>query len=129
MPDDFQPTVNIYDKDQKLMGEFHQEADSFINIKECRQLDWLNLATVVSEDGNFFEHGGVSYPGILRAFFKNITTFSIQQGGGSITQQLARNLFTEPSDFKLTRKLYETYTAYLLEDRLSKGEILCLYLN
>ena len=54
------------------MGKFSQEADSFMSIRECKKLTLLNQTVVVSEDDSFFEHGGVSYKGILRALFKNI---------------------------------------------------------
>ena len=67
--------------------------------------------------------------GFYELYLRILFSLSVSQGGGSITQQLARNLFTEPDEFKLTRKLYETYSAFLLESILLKEEILCLYLN
>lgn len=123
------PVIEIYSAEKKLIGEFLPERGSRISIKACRnEMDWLKKAAVSSEDREFYEHSGISVRGILRAMLVNLKSLSFRQGGGSITQQLARNLYTDRSP-TLYRKVYETYAAFLVEAYLDKDEILCLYLN
>ncbi|ASA24412.1 transglycosylase domain-containing protein [Paenibacillus donghaensis] len=80
------------------------------------------------EDRRFYSHQGLDYRGILRAFVNNATRGSLSEGGSSITQQLARNLYLNREKSWL-RKLNEAGVALELERRLSKDEILQLYLN
>jgi len=122
------PPITIHFRDGSLMGEYLPIRDSRMTLARCKQTVWLSRAAVSSEDRVFYEHKGVSYRGIFRAIVNNILSFSFREGGGSITQQLARNLFTDRSP-TLTRKLQETFQAFMIEDHLSKEEILCLYLN
>lgn len=128
-PQPEKPPIRIYARDGRtLIGQYLPERGSRISLKQCGNLKWLKLAAVSAEDRAFFDHGGVSYRGILRAMLSNLAHFRFHQGGGSITQQLARNLFTDRRA-TLYRKLYETFVAFKLEDTLQKDEILCLYLN
>lgn len=122
------PPIQILARDGKMIGEFFPERGSSLRLNKCKELTWLNRAAVSSEDRQFYEHGGISYRGIARALLNNLLSFGFREGGGSITQQLARNLFTDRRA-NLFRKLYETFIAFLLEDQLTKEEILCLYLN
>ena len=123
------PSILIYDRENRLMGEYLPERGSRISNKHCTaDMKWLKLAAVSGEDQDFYHHGGVSWKGVFRAIIVNVVSLSAKQGGGSITQQVARNLFTDRS-FTLRRKLLETFLAYDLESNLSKDEILCLYLN
>lgn len=124
------PLIQILASDGTLIGEYLPERESRIPLNACKaQLVWISRATVSSEDRDFYQHGGVSYRGILRAFMNNILSFRLREGGGSITQQLARNIYIDRSTPGLIRKIYETYAAWLIESHLSKDEILCLYLN
>ena len=123
------PPIRIYARDGRtLIGEYLPERGSRINMRQCGELDWLKKAAVSAEDRAFFDHGGISYRGILRAVINNVRHLQFREGGGSITQQLARNLFTDRRA-TLYRKLYETFVAFRLERELEKEEILCLYLN
>ncbi len=122
------PPIEIYAQDGTLIGEYLPERGSRMTVNACSRLTWLNRAAVASEDRAFYTHGGVSLRAIARAMWRNISSFSLREGGGTITQQLARNLFTDRSR-SLFRKLYETFAARLIESRLTKDEILCLYLN
>lgn len=85
-------------------------------------------ALLAAEDKHYFEHHGVSPLGILRATFVNIKSLHMREGGSTITQQLAKNLFL---DVKRTAviKLAETVAAYKIEERFSKEEIMSLYLT
>jgi penicillin-binding protein 1B len=85
-------------------------------------------AVLAMEDARFFDHPGVDFLGILRAIVVNIRKSGHAQGGSTLTQQLAKNLFLTP-ERTLQRKLRELALAVALEKRLSKDEILELYLN
>ncbi len=85
-------------------------------------------AVVAIEDRRFFEHWGVDPVGLLRATVVNMRAGRFVQGGSTLTQQLAKNLFLSP-ERTVTRKLDEVVIAVWLELRLTKEEILELYLN
>ncbi len=85
-------------------------------------------AMVSVEDKRFYEHIGVDVRGIVRAFKLNFESKSITQGGSSITQQLAKNMYFM-NDNSLTRKVAECMVALELEKEFSKKEILELYFN
>ena len=121
--------IKIYSRHKKLIGEYLPRRGSRLTMDRCAKLNWLNKAAVSSEDREFYNHGGVSYRGVARAFINNITSFSVREGAGSITMQVARNLFADRSYPGLPRKIYETFVAFQIEGKLEKKEILCLYLN
>jgi len=85
-------------------------------------------AVLAAEDAGFFEHPGISATGILRAFWTNLRGGEIRQGGSTVTQQLAKNLYLS-AERTVTRKLREALLAMMLEWRYSKEEILEAYLN
>ena len=85
-------------------------------------------AYLAAEDKTFFDHGGIDYPGIVRAVFTNITTSGRPVGASTITQQVAKNLLIG-NQVSYTRKLKEAVLAYRIEDTLTKQQILELYLN
>ena len=88
---------------------------------------YLN-AVVAAEDHRFYDHGGVDLIAIGRAVYNDLRTLSFAEGGSTITQQLAKNLyFTQEKE--LTRKLAEVFMAWKLEADLTKDEILELYVN
>lgn len=90
--------------------------------------DHLIQATLATEDRRFFEHFGIDFVGTFRAMVANVKARSVVQGGSSITQQLAKNLFLS-NERTLKRKIKEAYLALWLEMNLSKREILKLYLD
>jgi penicillin-binding protein 1A len=85
-------------------------------------------AVVATEDRRFYEHKGIDPWGLIRATFANIRARRYVQGGSTLTQQLAKNLFLT-SERTLNRKLEEVALAFWLELRLGKADILELYLN
>lgn len=90
--------------------------------------DTYLTAVIAAEDHRFYEHGGVDYIAIGRALYNDIRTLSFAEGGSTITQQLAKNLyFTEEKE--LSRKVAEVFMAWDLENDFSKDEILELYVN
>lgn len=85
-------------------------------------------AVVAVEDHRFYEHGGIDVIAIGRAMWNDLKAMSFVEGGSTITQQLAKNIyFTQEKE--LTRKVAEVFMAYKIEDNLEKDEILELYLN
>ena len=90
--------------------------------------DSLIKATLATEDRRFFEHWGIDVIGTARALFTNLQANEVVQGGSSITQQVAKNLFLS-SERSMQRKIKEAFLALLLESRLSKREILKLYFD
>ena len=85
-------------------------------------------AVLATEDRRFFEHYGIDVLGLMRAMTENVRANSVVQGGSSITQQLAKNLFLT-NERTLERKVKEAFLALWLEANLSKKEILQLYLD
>ncbi|WP_405048147.1 transglycosylase domain-containing protein [Flexibacterium corallicola] len=90
--------------------------------------DHLIKATLATEDRRFFDHFGIDIVGTARAMMENVKARSVVQGGSSITQQLAKNLFLT-NERKLIRKINEAYLALWMEQTLTKQEILKLYLD
>ena len=82
--------------------------------------DHLIKATLATEDRRFFEHFGVDVIGTARALFENARANEVVQGGSTLTQQLAKNLFLS-SERSVTRKLKEAYLAVLLEVALQQA--------
>jgi len=90
--------------------------------------DLLKKAVVAVEDRRFYEHKGVDVRAIFRALARDLKSQSFAEGGSTITQQLAKNLFL-PSDKSLSRKLTEAAYAIKIDMTMDKDEILGLYLN
>ena len=104
-------------------------------IKEDRLLIKLEEAPnalvkglLASEDRDFYSHFGVSFRGIARAIWANISAGGMVQGGSTITQQLVKNFYLT-SERSLSRKIKEALMSFILEYRYSKNEILEAYLN
>ena len=85
-------------------------------------------AVLAAEDSRFFEHHGLDPQGILRAFYANLRSRNIRQGGSTITQQLAKNYFLSP-ERSLSRKIKEALIALTMEVMYEKDVILEIYLN
>jgi penicillin-binding protein 1A len=119
----------IYAADGSLIGFIQSE-----NIRQpvpSRALpQTLKDATVAIEDKNFFEHGAIDPPAIVRAAWKNLLAGGKPvQGASTITQQLVRNLYIQNPEETIKRKLIEAHLAYEQEEEHSKEEILTAYLN
>ena len=88
----------------------------------------LEEMILVVEDRNFYSHKGISLKSIMRAFIKNTKALGIEEGGSTITQQLAKSLFFSPEQ-TIRRKIKEAIAALLIEVHYSKQEILLAYIN
>ena len=104
-------------------GILHNDAEPIDSIP-----DHFVKAVLATEDRRFFEHFGIDFLGLTRAMIENARANSVVQGGSTITQQLAKNLFLT-SERTLERKIKEAFLALWLEYNLSKKEILKLYLD
>jgi monofunctional glycosyltransferase len=89
--------------------------------------DYIN-AVVAVEDHRFYDHGAIDPIGIARALWVNIKNGELQEGGSTITQQVAKNVVFS-QDETLSRKLGEILAAFDLEKNYSKNEILAIYVN
>ncbi|MEO0546354.1 MAG: PBP1A family penicillin-binding protein [Pseudomonadota bacterium] len=104
-------------------GVLHSEAEPIEKLP-----DHFVKAVLATEDRRFFEHIGIDFLGLVRAMIENARANSVVQGGSTITQQLAKNLFLT-NERTLDRKIKEAFLALWLEYNLSKKEILKLYLD
>src|SRR5262245_55195754 len=119
------PLVRVLAQDGSLLAQRGGEG-SYVPIDFLPP--HLIDAVVATEDRRFFEHWGVDLAGVMRALLTNLRLGRLVQGGSTISQQLAKNLFLGP-ERTLSRKLGELVLALWLEFRLSKRDILELYLN
>ena len=90
--------------------------------------DHLIKAVLATEDRRFYDHFGIDIPGTMRALVTNAQAGGVRQGGSSLTQQLAKNLFLS-NERTIDRKIKEAFLAMWLETHLTKNEILKLYLD
>ena len=124
---DYKPDIitKVYSENGVQIGEFATEKREIIPISSVPKL--LIQAFVAAEDDRFFEHEGIDFMSILRAFIINVRAGGVVQGGSTITQQVAKSLLTSERTFK--RKFKEAILANRIEKSFSKNDILYLYLN
>jgi len=118
--------TTVYDVRGRVLHEFYKENRSPVPLRQIPH--HLANATLATEDRNFYHHWGVDLWGIARAATNNALHLRATQGGSTITQQLARNLFLT-HERTLTRKLKEVALAIELERNYSKDQILEMYFN
>lgn len=125
---DYKPNLasQIISKDGVILAELGLEKREIVEMKQVptRVID----AFLSAEDDKFFEHKGVDYWGLTRAMLANFRAGKVVQGGSTITQQVAKSLLLS-SERSLTRKLKDFILAQRIEEKLTKNEILFLYLN
>jgi penicillin-binding protein 1A len=120
-------TTKIYSEDGTILAELHLEENRIlIPIEKISPI--LQKAVVAVEDANFYNHHGIDPKGIARALYVDIKARAFVQGGSTLTQQLARNLFLNKRR-KITRKIAEAILAVQIERKYTKTEILEMYLN
>lgn len=118
--------LRVYSRDGKLIAQFGEERRIPLGFDAIP--NQLINAVLAAEDDNFFQHGGVDYPGLIRATARHLLSGEKSEGGSTITMQLARGLFLTPEK-SYRRKLIEIFTTFRIERELTKQEILALYLN
>jgi penicillin-binding protein 1A len=120
------PTIQIVGFDGSVLATRGEMAGANVALKDLPP--YLPKAFIAIEDRRFYSHYGVDPLGIARAAVANILHRGVSQGGSTLTQQLAKNLFLT-QERTLQRKLQEVELAFWLERKHSKAEILELYLN
>ena len=112
-----------YGKEVGRRGILHDDA---VPLDEYP--DYVIQAVLSTEDRRFYDHWGVDPVGLMRALTVNARASGVVQGGSTLTQQLAKNLFLS-NERTLTRKINEAFLAFWLESHLTKKQILQLYLD
>lgn len=125
---DYRPKIplQIFSAEGELIGEFGDERRAMVKIQDVPK--HLKDAIIAAEDERFYEHGGIDYVGVARALVANLTPGGGRQGASTITMQVARN-FLLSSEQTYSRKFKEALLAFEIESKLTKDEILQLYVN
>lgn len=125
---DYKPPIvsQVFGDDGTLVGEFYLERRIVVPVNKMPRK--LIQAFVSAEDANFYTHGGIDYFGIVRAAVKNILSMRKKEGASTITQQVTKSMLLTPEK-KFSRKIKEAILAKRMEEKLTKDEILYLYLN
>jgi penicillin-binding protein 1A len=119
--------TRILDAQDRLIGEFSVEKGLYVRDTEDLPI-FLKRALVASEDGNFYTHHGINWMATTRAILTCIKNLRFSQGGSTITQQLAKMMFTTRKKTP-GRKVFEMFCASKLERKFTKDQILLMYLN
>jgi penicillin-binding protein 1A len=126
--DEYRPkqVTRILDRNNVPIGELGSEKRTVVPYSAIPKL--LVQAVIAAEDADYFKHGGVDFMGMGRAFITNVLRGRTAQGGSTITQQVIKNLLLTQERSK-KRKIQEIILARRLSEKLSKEDILALYLN
>src|SRR3990167_7406020 len=121
--EDYRPRLvaEVFDANEIKIGEFWSECRFLTPVKEVP--DKMIKAFVASEDERFFEHHGVDFLGIFRAFVSNLKAGHVVQGGSTITQQVTKSLVLSP-ERTYDRKIKEAILATRIERNFTKDQIL-----
>ncbi len=119
--------TRIYDSSGRLIGEFSSE--KALSVRSPDDIPaFLKKALVATEDGTFYQHHGINYRATTRAMLANLRHMRLAQGGSTITQQLAKLMFTTRKK-TLGRKIFEAFCARKFEEKFTKDQILLMYLD
>lgn len=119
-------TIMVMDRNGEVISTYGDVFGEWLEYEELppEQIE----AVIATEDRRFFDHNGLDLRGFGRALYNNLMAGSVVEGGSTITQQLAKNLYLNP-DRTLKRKIQELLLGFWLEMKLDKQEILTIYLN
>lgn len=116
----------VYDRQGRVITKYQDDSYKLSPIKEMPY--YLTRGFIYIEDRAFYIHRGINYKTLTAAFYRNIITMGRSGGGSTISQQLAKMLFTR-HERSMKRKIYELFCTFELESRFSKNDILKIYLN
>ncbi len=118
--------TQVFDSKGQLLSKLFEENRIVVPITTISP--YVQQAIIANEDSRFYDHIGVDPIGIIRAIVVNLRAGGLLEGGSTLTQQLAKNMFlTQERTF--TRKIKEVFLAIIIERKFSKQEILQAYLN
>ncbi len=120
------PGITFLDRDGQVIATRGSRRGQVVSLTDMPA--YVPQAFLAAEDRRFYSHPGVDVIGVLRAAWADLGRRRVVQGGSTITQQVARNIFLSP-DQTLRRKLQEAVLAWRIEQVMTKAEILDLYLN
>jgi len=120
------PSITVLAADGSLIATYGDLFGEPLRLKELPR--YVPEAVIATEDRRFYSHFGIDPWGLIRAAIANLRAGHVVQGGSTITQQLAKNLFLTP-DRTIQRKIQETLLALWLEHKFTKNQILEIYLN
>ncbi len=120
------PSVTVLAADGSLLATYGDQFGEPLTVREMSP--YLPEAVIATEDRRFYSHFGIDPVGLVRAALADLAAAHVVEGGSTITQQLAKNLFLTP-ERSLGRKIRETLLALWLERRFTKDQILAIYLN
>jgi len=125
---DYRPEqiVKVLDRDGILIGEIGTVRRTVVPYAKIPKV--MVQALLAAEDAEYFEHEGVDYKGMLRAFVENVIRRKFAQGASTITQQVVKQLLLTPEK-SMRRKVQEIILARRLSERFSKEDVLAMYLN
>ncbi|HEX6840614.1 MAG TPA: penicillin-binding protein 1A [Stellaceae bacterium] len=123
---DRRPSITVLGVDGSVIATYGDLFGEPLRLKDLPP--YLPAAVIATEDRRFYHHFGIDPIGLVRAAYANYRAGHIVQGGSTITQQLAKNLFLTP-DRTLTRKVQEALLAVWLEHKFTKEQLLEIYLN
>jgi penicillin-binding protein 1A len=117
----------IYSDNGEVIGRFWEEKRVVVGLDQIPK--HLIEAFIAAEDSRFYQHEGVDFLSIMRALVKNTLAGRIEQGGSTITQQVAKSLLLKDTEKTYRRKVREATLSLQIEKEFSKEKILFLYLN
>ncbi|PGX07821.1 MULTISPECIES: transglycosylase domain-containing protein [Bacillus] len=122
----FHSSSRIVDQKGKEITKLYVENRELVPVEQIPK--YVQQAFVAVEDSRFYEHQGIDYPSIFRALYKDTLAGEKVEGGSTITQQLAKNVFLN-REKTVTRKLKEVAISLQLEQKYTKQQILEMYMN
>lgn len=125
-PVDKRPSITVLAHDGTMVARYGGLTGELVNVRDLPP--YVGTAVMAIEDRRFYSHFGVDPLGLARAMMVNVREGRFAQGGSTITQQLAKNLFLTP-DKTIRRKVQEAMLAMVIEWRHDKDEIMSAYLN
>jgi len=120
------PVIRVLTRDGQELTRRGDRSGTMVRLQDVPMI--LPQAIMATEDRRFYDHFGLDVIGIARAMWVNLKAGGIRQGGSTLTQQAAKNLFLK-SDRTFRRKFQEVLLALWLEAKFSKDEILTIYMN
>jgi penicillin-binding protein 1A len=125
---DYRPEqiIKVLDRDGKVIGEIGSTHRTVVPYAKIPKV--MVQALLAAEDAEYFEHEGIDYKGMVRAFVENVIRRKFAQGASTITQQVVKQLLLTPEK-SMRRKVQEIILARRLSQRFSKEDVLAVYLN